>query len=49
MVFNLLPERQKTLTPEVGSKGLGALAMFNAGSAYTTILFDNSRRKGLQA
>jgi len=45
MVFNLLPERQKTLTPEIGSKGLNALVIFNTGSERTTILGATKREK----
>ena len=54
MVFNLLPERQKTLTPEVCNKGFNALVIFNAGSERTTILGvtmeeKTSRLKGFQS
>jgi hypothetical protein len=45
MVFNLLSGRQKTLTPEIGSKGLNALVIFNAGSERITIIGATMREK----
>jgi len=33
-----MPEKQKPLTPAVGSKGFNALVILNAGSERTTIL-----------
>jgi hypothetical protein len=54
MVFNRLPERQKTLTPEVGNKGLNVFVIFNAGREQTTICGvtmgeKTSRLKGFQS
>ena len=36
---------KKTLTPEIGSKGLNALVIFNTGSERTTILGATKREK----